>query len=49
VKTRRAKHVDIVQHQYTHDEIKNMIDKRRGLNKAVVTEYSTAKASLQKR
>lgn len=45
----RQAHLQIVDHTYTHDEVNEMVQRNRGMNKAVVTDYATALASLHKR
>lgn len=49
VKKRRARQKLVNSYSYSHEEIARMVRDRHGLNKAVVTDYSTAMESLIKR
>eukprot|EP00981_Chlorochromonas_danica_P004636 scaffold919_cov153-Ochromonas_danica.AAC.19 len=49
VKKRRARQKLVNSYSYSHEEIARMVRDRHGLNKAVVTDYSTAMESLVKR
>jgi hypothetical protein len=49
VNARRQKQLKASRHVYTHSEIRDMVRKKSGMNKALVTEYSTAMESLIKK
>jgi RNA polymerase-associated protein RTF1 len=49
VNARRQKQLKASRHVYTHTEIRDMVRKKSGMNKALVTEYSTAMESLIKK
>ena len=47
-KRRRAYASNILNHQYTNEEIKDLIQKRSGFNSFLITEYTTAHERLCK-
>ncbi len=49
VTARRQRQLKASRHVYTHQEIRAMVAKKSGLNKSLVTEYSTAMESLRKK